>query len=226
MSPTLQYPGTCLFCGEVLSKRSMLTHHAKCAKRLELIQVAEASERPVEILWQLRIQAVGLKEYWLMLEMKGSASLTQLDKYLREIWLECCGHLSQFTIGGWGGTQVGKARKADTVFETKLVLRHLYDYGTTSETDIQVLGSRRGRPLTKHPITLMARNLQPRLVCQECGQPAIYLCQECQYEDNQPGLLCEQHAQGHPHGYDGLMPLLNSPRTGLCGYTGPDEPPY
>jgi len=35
--------------------------------------------------------------------MRGSATLTKLDDYLRAIWLECCGHLSKFTIGGWGG---------------------------------------------------------------------------------------------------------------------------
>ena len=32
--------------------------------------------------------------------MCGSATLEELDHYLRTIWLECCGHLSQFTIGG------------------------------------------------------------------------------------------------------------------------------
>jgi len=35
--------------------------------------------------------------------MRGSATLAKLDDYLRAIWLECCGHLSKFTIGGWGG---------------------------------------------------------------------------------------------------------------------------
>ena len=34
------------------------------------------------------------------LEMRGSATLAKLDDYLRAIWLECCGYLSGFTIGG------------------------------------------------------------------------------------------------------------------------------
>ncbi len=45
------------------------------------------------------------------------------------------------------GMNVGKARKADSIFEPGLVLRHLYDFGTTSETDIKVIGFGKARRL-------------------------------------------------------------------------------
>ena len=187
---------------------------------------AEAGGRPVETLWHLRVQDAYDKDFWLDLEMTGSASLNTLDKYLRAIWLECCGHLSKFTIGGWSGSEVGKARKADSIFEPGLVLRHLYDFGTTSETDIKVVGFRQGRPDSKHPIALLARNQMLPAECQECGQPAKWICIECLYEEK-TGHLCDEHAQEHPHeDYGGAMPLCNSPRTGMCGYDGPAEPPY
>jgi len=70
----------------------------------------------------LRVQDAYLKDFWLDLEMRGSATLTKLDEYLRAIWLECCGHLGEFTIGGWGRVKVAKARKADQVFEPELEL--------------------------------------------------------------------------------------------------------
>src|SRR3990172_8965481 len=95
-----------------------------------------------------------MEKFWLDLEMRGSATLEKLDAYLRAIWLECCGHLSKFTVGGWGGFDIGKARKADSIFEPGLVLRHLYDFGTTSETDIKVVDARQGKPATKHPMVL------------------------------------------------------------------------
>lgn len=219
--------GNCLFCGETIVKRSVMKHLAKCPKRLESIQAADANARPQEMIWHLRIQGANAKEYWLDLEMAGSASLDKLDKYLRAIWLECCGHLSQFTIGGWGGTEIGEARKANSVFEAGLVLRHLYDFGTTSETDIQVVGFRSGHPLTKHPIYLMARNNPPEALCQECGRPAGWLCIECLYEDEKTGFLCDEHVEDHPHEeYGEPMRLVNSPRTGMCGYDGPATPPY
>jgi hypothetical protein len=50
---------------------------------------------------------------------------------------------------------------------------------------------------------------------------------ECQYEDEVWGTLCAEHAEVHPHdGYGEPMLLVNSPRVGMCGYTGPAEPPY
>lgn len=108
--------------------------------------------------------------------MNGSAPLEKLDTYLRAIWLECCGHLSKFTIGGWGGRDIAKSRKADWIFGPSLVLRHLYDFGTTSETDIKVVGPREGKATTKLPIALLARNIMPETVCQECGELARWLC--------------------------------------------------
>jgi len=161
------------------------------------------------------------------MEMAGSASLDKLNKYLRVICLECCGHLSKFTIGGWGGMDVGKALKANSTFEPGLVLRHLYDFGATSETDIKVVGFREGNATTKHPIALLARNLMPEAACQECGLTLKWLCIECLYEEDKNGYLCNEHMEENPHdNYGEPIPLLNSPRTGTCGYEGPAEPPY
>ncbi|MFU8772235.1 MAG: hypothetical protein ACNA8H_07430 [Anaerolineales bacterium] len=220
-------PGTCAYCDEIITKRSVTKHLEKCSKRQESLLAAETSSRPVEILWHLRVQDAYDKDYWLDLEMVGSASLEKLDKYLRAIWLECCGHLSKFTIGGWGSVDVGKARKAGAIFEPGLVLRHMYDFGTTSETDIKVVGLREGKVTTRHPIALLARNQMPEITCQECDQPAHYLCIECVYEEDNNGYLCDEHMEEHPHAdYGEPMALVNSPRCGMCGYNGPAEPPY
>lgn len=219
--------GTCIFCGEIVTKRSVIKHLAKCSKWLEHFQAAENSSRPMETLWHLRVQDAHNKDFWLELEMAGSATLNKLDQYLREIWLECCGHLSEFTIGGWGGTEIRINRKADAIFKEGITLRHLYDFGTTSETDIRVLGARTGKKISKHPITLLARNIQPEAVCQECGQPANWFCYECVYEEAKPGYLCDTHVEDHPHQeYGEPGSVFNSPRMGMCCYDGPAEPPY
>ena len=223
----------------------MTKHLEKCSKRLESLQATAASSRPVETLWHLRVQDAYDKDFWLDLEMRGSATLTKLDDYrdchvrtrtsatLGAIWLECCGHLSMFTTGGWQGDEIAKSRKANAVFESGLVLRHLYDFGATSETDIKVVGFREGKATTKHPITRLARNQMPEAVCQECGQPAMWLYIEFLYEEDKDrtsfgsGQLCDDHVEEHPHeDYGEPMPLFNSPRTGMCGYEGPAEPPY
>jgi hypothetical protein len=220
-------PGTCAYCSEIITKRGVAKHLDKCPRRQEVLHSAEASNRREETLWHLRVQDAYDKDFWIDLEMVGSAALDKLDEYLRAIWLECCGHLSKFTIGGWGGIEIGKARKANAIFEPGLVLRHLYDFGTTSETDIKVVGFREGKATTNYPIVLLARNRMPEMVCQECSQPAQWLCIECVYEEDQSGYLCDEHLEEHPHeNYSEPMPLVNSPRTGMCGYDGPAEPPY
>ncbi len=61
----------------------------------------------------------------------------------------------------------------------------------------------------------------------ECDQPAAWLCMECIYEFNETGALCDEHAREHPHtNYGEPVPLVNSPRVGMCGYDGPAKPPY
>lgn len=224
-----QARGKCQYCGEETAKAGMSRHLEKCENRAQVIQIAEAGSQLEETLWHIRVQDAYAKDFWLDLEMRGSASLEKLDSYLRAIWLECCGHLSQFTVGGWGGREVGKARKADDIFRKEPDLLHLYDFGTTSETAIHVVDSRKGKPTTKHPIALMSRNNMPERICQTCGKPAVYLCMECLIEgdvDENP-FLCEEHAEDHPHtDYGEPMPLVNSPRVGMCGYEGPAEPPY
>ena len=80
--------GRCESCGSVISKRKMLPHLAGCAYPDGGVTV------PV---LQLRVEAGA---FWLDLDIKTSARLTRLDEFLRAIWLECCGHLSAFTIDG------------------------------------------------------------------------------------------------------------------------------
>lgn len=225
-----QSRGKCQYCREETSRSGMLKHLATCSQRAQLIQNANAAKQSEETLWHLRVQDAYGKDFWLDLEMRGSASLEKLDAYLRAIWLECCGHLSKYTVGGWGGYDIGKSRRADDVFEEETALLHLYDFGTTSETEIHVVGSRKGRATTKHPIALMARNNFHEMLCKECNKPAAFLCFECLYEaDDEFGswFLCDEHAEDHPHTeYGEPIPLVNSPRLGMCGYDGPAEPPY
>ena len=158
--------------------------------------------------------------------MAGSAPLKELDRYLRAIWLECCGHLSRFDFEWWT-EEIPMQTRARDVLRPGAELKHVYDFGTSSETEVEVVGRREGRPVTRHPIALMARNEPPEAACQTCGRPASWLCVECVYEHDEAGTLCEAHAKKHPHdAYGELVPLVNSPRVGACGYDGPATPPY
>jgi hypothetical protein len=220
-----QARGQCGYCGKEFARGGMIKHLAACAERQAII--AKATRRPVEKLIHLQARDAFGGPYWLNLEMNGSATLKDLDHYLRAIWLECCGHMSQFSIGGWGGEEIPMKTRIDRIFTPEVQLTHIYDFGTESVTLLKFAAVREGQPTTTHPIALMARNAPPDFKCMECDQPATQLCMECQIEENRSGLLCDEHAEDHPHeDYGEPMPIVNSPRLGLCGYDGPAEPPY
>ncbi len=244
-SPRKQSRGACLYCGKEYTKAGMTRHLKTCAKRREAI--AAADKRPGRGVTLYHLQVVDntppftrfvadwSSYFWLHLEMRGDATLEDLDSYLRAIWVECCGHLSSFEIGPVHYTQIFEDSwspyeerdmnvRVDTLFQPGMVIPYLYDFGSTTELSINVIAERKGRPLTRHPITLMARNNPPEVFCMECGEPATWLCVECAYEQENY-FLCEDHAEEHVH-YEMMLPVVNSPRTSMCGYTGPAEPPY
>lgn len=222
-----QSRGLCGFCGYETTKGSMARHLRACPIRQTLIGAAQKAGRKPEILYYLRAQDAYNNGFWLDLEVRGSATLQDIDSYLRATWLECCGHLSQFSIGGWQGREIDKSRRVDVVFQAGVELTHIYDFGTSSITLIKTVGQRTGAPLSKHAIYLMARNVMPQFSCIACGQPATHLCMECLIEEQVWGALCAEHASTHEHDtYGEPAVLVNSPRLGMCGYSGPANPPY
>ncbi len=217
----------CAYCQQPFVKNVMTKHLSSCAARQALIDKAQTGKKPHEKLYYLRAQDAYGGDFWLDLEVRGTASMKDLDSYLRAIWLECCGHMSEFSTGGWGTPKVALTQKIGNVFKPEVELLHYYDFGTTSETRVKFIAVREGVPTTKHPMALMARNLILEVPCIECKKTATMFCEECLIEDAIFGALCAVHAKTHPHEeYGEPMPLLNSPRLGMCGYDGPADPPY
>lgn len=223
-----QSRGACAYCGRTMTRGGMARHLRTCEARRDRVTAADQQSGAREAFFHLQVQDAYGGPYWLHLEMAGSATLKALDRYLRNIWLECCGHLSQFSIGdAWQGRKVPFTAKAGRVFRPGAELIHIYDFGTSSETRIKVVDERSGRAATPHPIALMARNEPPAFSCMECDKDAAWLCMECIYEEDREGMLCNEHAAEHPHdAYGEPFPVVNSPRLGMCGYTGPADPPY
>ncbi|MFN8439800.1 MAG: hypothetical protein U0175_03470 [Caldilineaceae bacterium] len=231
--------GSCIYCGKEMTRSGMAKHLLSCEQRQAAQAKAAAGKETEQTLYHLEVKDAWSGDYWLHLEMRGNAKLVSLDEYLREIWLECCGHLSAFHIGDWRYTQmfndelnVGDEKSMNlqvkTLFEPGLEIPYEYDFGTTSELVIKVLGERNGKPNTKHPIVLMARNYPLDFKCMVCGAPATHYCTQCMYEnENGECMLCDQHVEEHEcDEYGPPSQIYNSPRLGMCGYDGPAEPPY
>ena len=194
--------GKCHVCGKTLGKTAMKNHVLK-----------EHAANGDEACLLLMIEGAFVKEYWLFVDIAKDKSLGSLDTFLRNIWLECCGHLSEFR--GGGNMEIGKTRKMG-MFSAGDRFIHEYDMGTTTECLIMVVGETR-RPKQKNAVRLLARNVPPAFKCASCGKPAEFICQECMYDSDNPN-FCPECADKHEH--ESLLPITNSPRNGECGYSG------
>lgn len=171
---------------------------------------------PSKPLIVLRIDAAYEPRYWVYVEARADARLRQLDSFLRHLWLECCGHMSAFYIDRRElpmSTIVGFAFR-----HTGTKVGYEYDFGSTTSLKGQVLSSREGS-IGRQPVRLLARNEPLTWPCARCCAPAATVCPFCLDADD--GLFCDMHAETHEHaGEEAYLPVVNSPRMGVCGYTG------
>jgi hypothetical protein len=166
--------------------------------------------------------------YWLHLAAPADARLAEVDEFLRDIWLECCGHLSAFNFRGrqaissldpdfeplWDDQEDMSAQLKE-VLQPGTVFDYEYDFGSTTELRLKVLGVIEA---AAGEVRLLARNDQPRILCDACGKsPAMKICTECQ---GNGGWFCDGCAEEHECDPTFLLPVVNSPRTGVCAYGG------
>lgn len=166
--------------------------------------------------------------------MPADIKFKKLDHFLRKIWLECCGHLSAFTIGNIRYEQEIDDFESDTIYNSGqriasmniiigtvlhpgLIFYYEYDFGTTTYLALKVL-SEREEDIKHKSIQILARNVLPEKNCEICGEPATLVCSQCIFEDK--GWLCKECAIQHQCKYERFLPVVNSPRVGMCGYTG------
>lgn len=215
-------PGQCAFCQGKFDKTAMSNHLKSCEKRG--VAPARGKQRRTVPLFQLSVEGLHAPEYWIQLDVPADSTLGDLDNFLRGLWLECCGHMSSFTIDEqrYGvtddaelGEEVMNEVRVEDVLEPGLKFRYEYDYGSTTELALRVLSVHEGEG--KGPV-LLARNQAPEIPCSACGKPAKSVCSQCIFDGS--GWLCNKCARKHECGEEMLLPVVNSPRVGVCAYTG------
>ncbi len=219
-----QSMGKCIFCGEKAGRDSMTRHLGAC-RQLESSRLLAASEaEPLAPSFHLAIEGRDAKAYWMHLAVSVNTPLSKLDHFLRREWLECCGHMSAFEIGGqrYASAPMDRERNMraplSQVLEVGMKCFYEYDYGSTTALALKVAALRE-QSSPKGAIQLLARNEAPRIICYRCGiHPATQICTEC--ASNGEGGLCEGCAIAHECGDEMCLPVVNSPRVGVCGYTG------
>jgi DNA-directed RNA polymerase subunit RPC12/RpoP len=199
--------GNCFVCGATLDKIKMKNHVVKMHELAE-----EASKQKSEKAFLVKAEGAYDKNYWLYLDIAADSELYELDSFLRKIWLECCGHMSAFYLN----------RHDDIDMNTKICsltpgskLLYQYDFGSTTDLVITILADVR-REMQEHPVRLLARNIPTEFKCTKCGKPAEYISPE--WGEDGSIYYCAKCSKKHED--DGILPIINSPRMGECGYCG------
>jgi len=214
--------GRCSLCNDLFSKRAMSGHLERCREKNAPEVTGRAKPRREKV-FHLVVEGYGLPEYWMHLEAPASATLRELDSVLRETWLECCGHMSAFTIGErrYSVSPLEEYGEEDMDFPLEEVLRpgmkfyHEYDFGTTTTLALKVV-SEKEREIMSRAIQFLARNKAPVIPCGCCGKPATRAC--CCCTPDITAFVCDECAPQHECGEEMLLPVVNSPRTGMCAY--------
>ena len=147
--------GTCCFCKGSFAKSAMARHLKSCKARAEendksAIKGATKGSASRTIL-HLLVEGLYLPMYWMHIEIPANATLQDLDDFLRQIWLECCGHLSSFEIGG--STFISEKMEPDDrsmrialgkVIVPEIKFEHVYDFGTPTELSLRLVSEREG----------------------------------------------------------------------------------
>lgn len=180
---------------------------------------------------RFRVTPAARGPWWLDVEARGTAALASLDDLLRRTWLECCGHMSQFEVGpyryvaGGGPSPFGRdpeertmAAKIGNVFRrVGTEAGYEYDFGSTTMLAVELTGVRSGR-VGRTAARLVARNDPPVWSCGECDAPATAIC--ALHEGDSSPFVCRTHQKDHPCPDAAFLPVVNSPRIGVCAYAG------
>lgn len=110
-------------------------------------------------------------------------------------------------------TELGKVLSVGQKFS------YTYDFGSSTNLNLRVVSEREGLTDPKDAIVLLARNLAPEFKCSVCGAPATIISGGAWGDGN---TYCKKHAKKFED--EGLLlPIVNSPREGVCGYDGPSR---
>ena len=207
---TAKNSGNCYLCGKTVNKTAMKNHIVK-----------EHSSGGEEECVLLKIEGAYEKNYWLYVDMPKKSTLSSLDGFLRAVWLECCGHMSEFSTGSHRNRTfqvIPKSRKAGS-FSMGETFLHEYDMGSTTECLVTFIGSTM-RKKQKNAVRLIGRNEPQTYKCNSCEEPAEFICDICMYEIDNPH-FCEKCVGEHESECGGaILTIANSPRSGVCAYDG------
>lgn len=217
--------GRCYYCNKELTARTIKRHINNCPNIKKIISDEINANKKTRNQFIISMKDKYNKDtYCIYLSIDENLQLQHLDKFIRDVWVECCGHLSSFYING---TRYDD--NSNNLYQMNIKLKEIlsigdkfeyqYDFGSTTYIVLEVVDKIEVSKCHSQ-IEILARNDETDYPCSKCEEKAQYyhyrtgdfLCKTCadkldeddfEYETEE---LCEDY--------------FNSPRDGVCGYVG------
>lgn len=220
----------CGLCGARVKVGGLTRHLASCRKA----HPAKPGKKAVTT-YTLKVCGQYQPKYFLYLEMTDHMTLNDLDVFLRGVWLECCGHLSQFIINGkcysaspkvdLDLSDFGMPEDEDShvglgeILAKDMTFGYEYDFGSSTDLSLKVVGVRQGYDAPLRAPVVLARNDPPEWMCADCGKPAVRVDSLMGYGIGKGNVFCAACARRRNNaGECYFLNIANSPRTGVCAY--------
>ncbi len=91
--------GKCYYCNKELTERTIKRHMKNCSGMKQVIEEKMKDTKEVRDQFIISIKdKYKPNVYCIYVSIDANLQLQHLDKFIRDIWVECCGHLSAFNI--------------------------------------------------------------------------------------------------------------------------------
>jgi hypothetical protein len=213
--------GKCLFCGETFAKAGIIRHLQNHLKQ-------KVNENASGQSFLLKIEPDpkwDKSPYFLSLWVDSRATMKNIDSFLRDIWLECCGHLSAFTnpknrrqnnsMYDFFEAEELLAKNKQKEYESLMEkengeipmsrkadkvfhkgLNLEYEYDFGSSTYLSLTVMDEYPVKADKNIVLLSRNEPLELLCEACKkEPATQICTVHNWDED--SLFCDKCAKQH-----------------------------
>jgi len=203
----------CYYCNKELTEKTIKRHMKNCSEMERKIEELSAVDKKQRNQFIIAIKPkYNGNEYCIYLSIDENLSLIHIDQFMRDIWLECCGHLSAFKISGKFYQDYSMNTKLKDILAVNEKFEYEYDFGSTTYLTLEVVDIIKV-PASFSQIEIIARNHEVKHLCEICGTDAGYF----NYENDQ--WQCKKCIDKDSDMISKFN-YCNSPRDGVCCYEG------
>ena len=198
--------GLCRLCNRSFSRLGIASHITSCRIRTVGREwgLPDRGNDDMVRSYHLEMWDGNDPDFWMHLEIATHLRLETLDEFMRQDWMECCEHLSRFTVNGekydshlFDNDPASPMTVAlgEVAGITKEPFLYEFDFGSTSSARMKVVSS----GWSKWPgIRILARNDLSFYSCDTCGENAstIRFSDDKDTGEERRELLCD--ADKHP----------------------------